>query len=63
MYKTCNGCKALISNRCELGYKIKSHSIKTSVGYDLIRCEPEEECPKPLTNSDYCKSISKINGK
>ena len=50
MKRTCDGCKALDMEKCDLGYKTqklyKEHSF-------LIKVKPLEECPKPKTNDEY----------
>ncbi len=52
MKKTCNGCKALVYARpnwsCSKGYTL-----------DEIKGIPLEECPKPLTNVQLCKTKHK----
>ena len=48
MKRTCNNCKALFDDRpgwgCRLGY-----------GINTFKGIPLEECPKPTTNTAYCK--------
>jgi len=51
MKKTCNGCRAMDSYGCDLGYKteITRHSFN---GY-LDERKPLEECEKPKTYSQF----------
>ena len=48
MKRTCNGCVARALDTCELGYL-----VRTSGPWPRIRCQPVEECPKPLTIKKY----------
>ena len=53
MKRTCDRCKALSTNItglfCDLGYKTKVKFYK-GIEVELV---PLEECPKPITYSDY----------
>lgn len=62
MKRNCNGCRA--SSRgfygeytCHLGYKMESIFNDKRVIYS--HGKPLEECPKPLTYSDYTKAAEK----
>lgn len=48
MKRTCNRCVAHALDACELGYL-----VRTSGPWPRIRCQPAEECPKPLTIKKY----------
>lgn len=48
--RTCHGCKAFISGKCEIGYKIKSEwnsKYAIEVNHRLV-----EPCMKPKTNME-----------
>ena len=63
MKKTCFGCRALFFENggpwaaryiCGLGYKFEpTHGPKISPGIYNTILTPKEECPKPLTLSQY----------
>ena len=63
MKRTCNNCKALLEKSrveciCSLGKKI----IATEKLYGCISTgyKPMEECPKPMTNLEYCKYTASL---
>lgn len=51
MKKTCNGCRAINSYGCDLGYKTKI-TIQSFNGHQDER-KPLEECEKPKTYSQF----------
>jgi hypothetical protein len=59
MKKTCNGCKAfggVVQNKCALGHSIKLNYYDTVF---VIGAKPLEECPKPKTNIELAKLMTK----
>jgi len=56
--KTCKECKAFENGDCALGYKVKTHRIKTPLG-DVTRGNPLEDCEKPLTTKRYVELLLK----
>lgn len=58
MKKTCNGCKALVSQatgepwKCSLGHPIESAEELWGV---TVTYKPLEECEKPKTFKQLCK--------
>lgn len=60
MKKTCNGCKALDSGLCTLGFKNKVKFFFEWSGNTEYK--PIGECPKPMTNKKYIELISKRGG-
>jgi len=55
--KDCNGCKAVSSNGCSLGYKTKDKIVKGFEGLSAGKI-PMEICPKPRTNNRYIELIN-----
>jgi hypothetical protein len=55
--RTCNGCKAYISDKCELRFKTKLVDRKFGVYFGMV---PLEKCFKPLTNDAYVKAYEMI---
>lgn len=55
--RTCNSCRALAGDSCDLGKKIKSVYFEVGIikGY-----MPSEPCYKPLTSNDYFTAIELI---
>jgi hypothetical protein len=51
MKKTCNGCRAINSYGCDLGYNTKI-TVQRFNGHEDIR-KPLEECEKPKTYSEF----------
>ena len=61
MKKTCNRCKADLNYSekfCGLGFKRKCREICGMFVYNI----PAQECPKPLTYSDYFYLLDKRQG-
>jgi len=55
MKLTCNGCKALGRNGCNLGHKTKVTNISFN-GFISDR-KPLENCKKPMTNKSFLNLI------
>jgi len=50
MKRTCDGCKALDSNECNLGFRTEKLYREH---FFLVKVKPLEDCPKPKTNDEY----------
>jgi hypothetical protein len=51
MKRKCDGCRALETNGCGLGYKTQATSVFDGL---ITKFKPLEECPKPKTYDKYC---------